>query len=1042
MSYEIPQQLEYKEKVVFGLTFSQLAWAMLFGLPAAGIFFKSQANIYIKSIVVILLCFCAILFMFFNASRFIKNYYAWLKFRKVSRPSSKLEKFIGVKEVKDDLVITDNKKIAILRIEPFNFTIKGESEKESILQVFQKFLNSIDFPVQVLMTTDALEVNSYLKILEKRVEETVKKTKNKLYTTLFDKYGEHLKKTVTKKGIMDRNFYLVIPESKNVDIQVEICKEKLENLNLKVERLDSKKLKTLLVKCFGGNEEQISPKSIENFTDYLKVNNSFNRVVVASGYPRLVEAGFLDKIVSAKGDFDLSLHIMPYPIELMMVMLNKELQKQGADLYSAKLKGTINPSLEIQYKDTRRILDELQKGKDKLFNISLYVNCRAETKEELNLLSRKVEAELNSLLIIPKLPRFRMAQAFKSCMPLGIDSLNVNRNITTYSLSAFFPFTSPFFQVDDSGVWLGLNKNNIPIIRDVFKLSNPNGLILAQSGGGKSFFSKLLIARYLLNGVRVMVIDPQGEYRNLVKQFSGQRIDLSRTSKTMINPLDLMGHDYAEKRLSLMDLMRVMLGELTEPQKSFIDKALTQAYDKKGINEDSSTWNNEPPILADVLEILERMEKKAIILEKTTIRSLVNRLSMYVDGVFSFMNRHTNINFDNQFVCFDIGEMPKQVKPVVMFLVLDYVYTKMKRDLERKLLVIDEAWSLLSRTEDASYIFEIVKTCRKFNLGLLLINQEVEGMLGSEAGKSVLANSAYTFLMRQKPAVIEQIQETFHLSKSERDHLLSASVGEGILLMEDEHTELKVIASEEEYNIITTNPDELIKQKEIPLSKEKKVIIRVDADKGFYRKKDLSQEEVDFLIRKGYVISSHYPIGHNRQEEFLLKLNGREKKDHFFMVRAVEEYLRQFTDKVEVFETAKPDIVFETSKGRKIAIEVETGTTLEKRKDILQKKVAELKKEYGKNWFFLVTREKYSYAYQKFGKVQTRKSLAKKLRNYFKNSNKSESGKQQKTTPSQKEATILLIDEKIEIPPSEPPRNNRDVISLKFREQKNKTQEV
>src|SRR3990167_8700951 len=417
---------------------------------------------------------------------------------------------------------------------------------------------------------------------------------------------------------------------------------------------------------------------------------------------------------------------------------------------------------------------------------------------------------------------FKMLQGYKSIVPVSEDALSIRRNITTYSLSAFFPFTSPFLQLDNTGVWLGLNRNNIPIIRDIFKLSNSNGIILASSGSGKSYFAKLLIARYLLNGTKVMVVDPQGEYKNLVNVFNGELIELSRTSKTMINPLDLMGHDYSEKRLSLMDLMPVMLGELTEPQKSFIDRALTEAYQRKGINEDPSTWDNEPPILADILEILKSYEKKAITLEKTTIRSLINRLSMYVEGVFSFMNRHTNINFQNNFVCFDIGNMPKQVKPVMMFLILDYVYMKMKSSLDRKLLVIDEAWSLLSRTEDASYIFEIVKTCRKFNLGLLLINQEVEGMLNSEAGKSVLANSSYTLLMRQKPAVIKDIDEVFNLSKVEKHALLTASVGEGLLLIDDEHSEIKVVASEEEHKLITKNADELLKNSKSVKLKDKK----------------------------------------------------------------------------------------------------------------------------------------------------------------------------------------------------------------------------
>ena len=229
---------------------------------------------------------------------------------------------------------------------------------------------------------------------------------------------------------------------------------------------------------------------------------------------------------------------------------------------------------------------------------------------------------------------------------------------------------------------------------------------------------------------------------------------------------------------------------------------------------------------------------------------------------------------------------------------------------EKKLLVIDEAWSLLNRVEDASYILEIVKTCRKFNLGLLLINQEVENLLNSEAGKAVLANSAYTLLMRQKSSIIKDVCETFNLSKTEKDFLLTAPIGHGILLIEDDHLELKIVASDEEHKIITTKPDELISHppKNITPTPGKDITIKLDPSKGFYRKEGLNQNEIDFLIRQGYDISSHVPIGKHRQEEFLLKLDGREGKDHFFMVRSAKEYLNQFTNKVKVFETTKPEL--------------------------------------------------------------------------------------------------------------------------------------
>ncbi len=892
-------------------------------------------------------------------------------------------------------------KIAILKIKPINFQILNEKEKEAITETFQKFLNSLDFPIQILMTTTNLDLEGYFNLLEKRVKETIKKTENKIYSKNLKSYRTHIETVIKENKVMNRNFYIIVKESIaiNLDIQISILQEKLDNLKIESDRLKDVEIKELLIDFF--NEEYkdkepettidkdllmhylIAPKKIKNFRDYLSVDNKLNRIISASGYPRMVEPGFLDKVITTSGNFDLSIHIEPYSIESTMVMLNKQLQKQRADLYSSELKKTVNPSLEIKYKDTRNVLENLQKGQEKLFNVSLYINCKADDLEELNLLTKKIQSELNSIMIMPSIPSFRMVQGLKSTTPFAYDELKIKRNITTKALSAFFPFTSRFLEIDDSGIWFGSNKNNIPIVRDIFKFTNPNGCILATSGSGKSFFSKLLISRQLLNGTKVMVIDPQSEYVKLVEKFDGQVINISKESKTIINPLDLMGHDYAEKRLSLMDLLNVMLGELSEPQKAVMDKALTKTYSKKGITNDAKTWNYKPPILQDLLKELERMEKRSTVVEKPTYQSLINRLSMYVDGVFSFMNTHTKLNFDNRFVCFNIGEMPKQVKPVIMFLILDYVYTKMKKDLERKILVIDEAWSLLSRAEDAGYIFEIVKTSRKFNLGLLLLTQDVADLLGSKAGNAVLANSAYTFLMKQKPAIIDSVVNTFQLSSNERTKLLTAPVGEGVLITENDHTELKVIASEEEHKVITTNPDEILNggEKEVRKGIEKEVNINLDEEKRFFRKKDISEDELIYLVNNCYTLSSHVNLLGGRREDFLLKPDENESEAHFFLIKAIEEHLERYTKNVKLFNTTKPDIVFKDKEGKVWAVEVETGSKKDKKR--LEEKVRILKKNLGGRWFFVVTNEKTKKMYEKYGETLTRFNVPERLAEIF-----------------------------------------------------------
>jgi len=1009
MSYQIPQQLEYKEKIMFGLTFKQLSYGFVFGILAL-LFFKGISNSYIKFTLMFISSGFGISFMFLNLDTLIKNYRVYLKYRKLSKGDYKLKRFIGVKDIDKDLIIlSGNKKVSVLKIQPINFSIKPKNEREAIMFSFQRFLNSLDFPTQILMKTESIKLNSYLDNLKSKIQD-------ENFMNIFESYKKHLEEVISTKKIMNRVFYIIIPESGDIEIQTEICIERLHALNMKVERLNSIELKKLLINHFSGDgkgkdiRDAMSPENIENNSDHLeiyrleedkkskegkkiKVDQRFYRTIYANGYPRNVEPGFLDKIVSSLADFDLSIYIKPYPIENMLVDLTRELQKQQADLYSMKMKGIFNPSLEIQYSDTRGTLENLQKGEERLFNVSLYINCKADSIKELDLLTKKIESELNSLMILPRTARLRMLQGFKATAPLGIDELNINRNITTDALSAFFPFTSQFLQVDNSGIWLGLNKNNIPIIKDIFKLPNPNGLVLAQSGGGKSYFCKLLITRYLLNGTKVMVIDPQGEYRGLIDKFNGQRIDLSRDSDTMINPFDLMGHDYAEKRLALMDLMQVMLGKLTDPQKSIIDKAISQAYKNKGINKDPSTWNNEPPILGDLLKVLRQMETKAVQIEKPTLQSLTNRLEMYVDGVFSFMNKHTNIDFDNKFVCFDIGNLPKQVKPAIMFLVLDYVYMKMRSNLDRKLLLIDESWSLLSRTEDAGYIFEIVKTCRKFNMGLLLINQEVEGLFASQAGKSILANSAYTMLMRQKPAVIDNICKTFNLSQSEKQHLLTAAVGEGLLIMEDDHSKIKVIASPEEHKLITTNPDELNQDKDKEKSKPtivkkgKTITINVDSSIGFFKYNNISKDERDHLLKLGYKISEHKSILTNKKEKYLLRPRSNEGIPHFFLVQDIKRFLEKNKIPVQIYQTVKPDLVFEVNK-KKYAIEVETGIALTHHKKLLLEKIKNLNQEYKDNWFFAVTDRKIASKYSKLGKTTEQRYLFNILEKLIKNSKK------------------------------------------------------
>lgn len=949
MSYEIPQELKHREKIIFNLTLTQLFYAFIFLIPVL-ILFKNNSNIYLFSILSSPFIILGLGFMFFNFSEKLINILQFLKF-KFSNQKMKIEDLINIDKIENNVIYTKKGKVSILEIQPINFSIRNDDDKYSIIKSFQKFLNSLDFPVQFVITTENLSIKDYLTNLKQKNDEQ----------ELYEDFSEFIKNFISEKEIRNRKFYLSILEISNIEIQTNICIDRFRNLGISSKRLNTNQLVNTMHLFFNSSNESnktqekfqnslnfnIGPSFIDEKYNHLLLNDKFSRVITTSGYPRIVEQGFLDKIISTNDDFDITIHIEPLSIESTMLMLNRELQKQRADLYSEELKGSINPSLEIKFKDTRKVLDNLQKGEEKLFNISLIINCKSTSKENLDYLTKKVEAELNSIMIQPKIPIFKQFIGYQSLIPKAQNKIGETRNITTNALSAFFPLTSPFLSMEENGIFLGLNKNKIPIIRDIYNLSNANGVILATSGSGKSYFTKLLILRHLLQNTQVIVIDPQGEYVNLTNYSKGELITISRNSETIINPLDLMGHDYIEKRLSLMDMFKIMFGELSEIQKAILDKALTNTYGRKNITKNSKE-NTSMPILGDLYKELELLSKKANRIEKTTYQALLNRLFMFTHGVFSFMNRETNLNFKSNFVCFNIGDMPKQVKPLVMFLVLEFVYSRMKSSKERKLLVIDEAWSLLSKTEEASYIFEIVKTCRKFNLGLLLITQDVEDLLSSKAGSAVLSNSSYTLLLRQKPSIISSVVKTFNLSQVEKDYLLTSVKGRGILILENEHQEIEVVASPKENKIITTNPDELngtvIPKKKVLLDWK----ITLDLEKGFYYGKVLSRGEKNLLGLNGYKVANLVPITKVKFEEVWVKTNDVESIEHTFIVHNIKEFLKPYVKTAKVNVVKDVDLLVLTNEDKQIAIEVETGIRFKYHKKRIYQKFSVISEEYDK----------------------------------------------------------------------------------------------
>ena len=569
----------------------------------------------------------------------------------------------------------------------------------------------------------------------------------------------------------------------------------------------------------------IAPASVEIDMNYLKINNVYLRSLFVSGYPRFVSPGWLEQIINFNSSLDISFFI--YPVEGKGVLddLLRKVAEMEAEISTDIERGKIvDPATTAKLEDARFLQEELVKGAEHFFQFGFYITIRAVDVEQLNHLSKQVEATLGSLLVIAKHATLDMDSGLRSTAPFGLDLLSITRNMDTTSLATTFPLTSAELS-SDKGILYGINTQNASfIIFDRFSLENSNMTVFATSGAGKSYFVKLESIRSLMLGTEVIIIDPEGEYKILADAVGGQNISFSFNSPAKINPFDL-SQVYEEgennlglKILSLHSLFKVIMGQITPTQEALLDRALVATYKSKGITQDPETQTKEPPLMEDLYKILIGMET-------TDALDLAARIEKFVRGSFvGIFDKQTNIEINNAFTVFSVRELQDALRPIAMFVILDFIWTRVKKDLKPRLLVVDEAWHMMRFADSAQFLWGIVKRARKYYLGLTTITQDVEDFLNQDIGKAIVTNSALRVLFKQSPAAIDRVGDVFYLSQGERQLLLGANIGEGIFFAGNNHAPITVVASPEEHKLITTKPQEMVQQTDISPGTTMKIV--------------------------------------------------------------------------------------------------------------------------------------------------------------------------------------------------------------------------
>ncbi len=555
----------------------------------------------------------------------------------------------------------------------------------------------------------------------------------------------------------------------------------------------------------------IAPSALKISPKTLNLGEKLVRSFFVMSYPKFLSDSWFSPIINLDKAFDISIFIQPIDTSTILNEFKKKVAEVQSQINDREEKGLVrDPQLDASYQNLETLRDNLQQAQEKIFDVGIYISIYGDSEEELNRVESEIKSTLEASLVFIKPALFQQEQGFRTTIPVSTDELEVHSKLNSSPLSSIFPFIS-FDLTEGKGILYGLNRhNNSLVLFDRFSLENYNSVTFAKSGSGKSYATKLEILRSLMFDIDVIVLDPEREYEKMTETLGGRYFNISLTSENHINPFDLpMPHEDESPSdvlrshiVNLVGLFRLMLGGLTPEEDSIIDRAISETYALKDITPEANFSAIEPPLMSDFELVLAGLEGG---------ESLVQRLTKYTKGTWSgFINRPSNLDINKKLVVFSLRDMEDELKPIAMYIVMHHIWSLVRKEIKKRLLVVDEAWWMMKSEDTASFLFGLAKRGRKYYLGISTITQDVEDFLRSPYGLPIITNSSIQFMLKQSPTSIDMVQKTFNLTNEEKYLLLESGVGEGIFFAGQKHVALKVEASETENKIITSNPEEIL----------------------------------------------------------------------------------------------------------------------------------------------------------------------------------------------------------------------------------------
>ncbi len=712
--------------------------------------------------------------------------------RRAPKPFPSLRHFYLLSHLEEDgPVRLDGVKLGICEV-------MGLELDEPKLGSFAGALNALDFPVQLL-------VRQHPPVLGRLREDLGKAQPQGLPPQTADA-AESLRHLLAglerREGVLDRRFYAVCRYERTDELASLLFRS-----GLAVQPIRGRTLRMFLLACCLGDSptdvDEDAELRVEVGRREMTIGGMPVRSLHLAKWPRTLAPGFLQALMMTGMPMDISLHMGPIPADQASRTLEwQKVRFESARSLSFRKGRTLSPEAEIALEDITRLRDEVQRGRERLFHSSLSITLRARELKTLDEITKRARAHFAATLGRLDGLSFRQREGFLSSMPLELNAVSQWRTLDTSSLARLFPFSPPDLDTR-SGTLYGIDlRARAPIVYDPWDGThlNANTAVLARSGSGKSFATKLSVLRGLCRGITAYVIDPEGEYADMARAAGGRVLSPGVQGQSM-NPFVIDREDEEEmlQRIgSLRRLIEVMVGErLGAERRASLDHALSGYYGRAG----------QRTGFGDFYEYLKVNDSDGLgrLLRPFATGSLRHLLSDEGDDL---------LHNEALVTVFDLRLLEPELRPAAAMVCTETVWAAAARDPRPRLLVVDEVWSLMQHPEGAAFMVSMAKRARKHRLGLSFITQDVQDLLSEDtsrtitghSGRALLQNAAFKLLLQQDAAAISTVGEAFDLPEDLQRWLLSCPRGDGMLLAKGNRFPVRIEATPEEAEIIEWRP--------------------------------------------------------------------------------------------------------------------------------------------------------------------------------------------------------------------------------------------